>query len=388
MPLFPLAALLLLALAGYVEYRHHSKRLDTIAIRICVNGTRGKSSVTRLIAAGLRASGKLTFAKTTGTEALLIYPDGSEKPIKRRGKANIIEQIPVVRKAYDMGAQALVVECMALVPENQAVFETRLTRSTVSVITNVRLDHRDCMGNSLEETAAALSSTIPPNGILFLGPTEARAQLESVCAARKTRLIYVEPTPQDEIDAGRFGRLLFAENLALALAVCSFHGIARETAIQAMIESRSDPGVKPVYGFTLGGIEYRVVDALAANDSESTWKIWKQYGEIARKESNRAVVIANHRLDRPWRVSDMSTIIDLIKPDKVFFTGELSGLATRSLNRKIQAEAAGGYTPERVITRACEGIERGGKILIFLCGNVKGEGMALASWLESMENDV
>ena len=40
-----------------------------------MNGTRGKSSVTRLVAAGLREGGLKTFAKTTGTAPRVIDSD-------------------------------------------------------------------------------------------------------------------------------------------------------------------------------------------------------------------------------------------------------------------------------------------------------------------------
>ena len=48
--------------------------LGAVPIRIHVNGSRGKSSVTRLIAAGLRESGLRILAKTTGSRARLILP--------------------------------------------------------------------------------------------------------------------------------------------------------------------------------------------------------------------------------------------------------------------------------------------------------------------------
>ena len=62
----------------------HEKRLKRIPIRIHVNGTRGKSTVTRLIAASLRRVGIRTLAKTTGTIPRLILPDGKEETILRR----------------------------------------------------------------------------------------------------------------------------------------------------------------------------------------------------------------------------------------------------------------------------------------------------------------
>jgi UDP-N-acetylmuramyl tripeptide synthase len=54
---------------GVVEYRVHLANLRAIPIRVHVNGTRGKSSVARLIAAGLRAGDIRTVAKTTGSAA-------------------------------------------------------------------------------------------------------------------------------------------------------------------------------------------------------------------------------------------------------------------------------------------------------------------------------
>ena len=66
--------LLILFVAGFIEIYIHKLSLEKIPIRIHVNGTRGKSSVTRLIAAGLRAGGLNTFAKTTGTIPRIINP--------------------------------------------------------------------------------------------------------------------------------------------------------------------------------------------------------------------------------------------------------------------------------------------------------------------------
>ena len=70
---------LILLIAGYVEASNHRRIIAAIPLRIHVNGTRGKSSVTRLIAAGLRAGGLRTFAKTTGTAPRIINAERSEE---------------------------------------------------------------------------------------------------------------------------------------------------------------------------------------------------------------------------------------------------------------------------------------------------------------------
>ena len=46
----------------------------------------------------------------------MIVPSGKEYPVFRPSGANVIEQIRIVRAAASYTAEALVIECMALVP--------------------------------------------------------------------------------------------------------------------------------------------------------------------------------------------------------------------------------------------------------------------------------
>ena len=80
-----LAALLVL---GVTENMLHRRALERIPIRILVNGTRGKTTVTRTIAAALNAAGIRTYAKTTGSAARRIDPDG-KPPGQHHGTAPV-----------------------------------------------------------------------------------------------------------------------------------------------------------------------------------------------------------------------------------------------------------------------------------------------------------
>ena len=81
-----------------VTARRARKKLAHV---VHVNGTRGKSTVSRMIEAGLRAGGVAGFCKTTGTDAMIIDVMGREKAVRRRGKANIKEQIKILRQAAE-----------------------------------------------------------------------------------------------------------------------------------------------------------------------------------------------------------------------------------------------------------------------------------------------
>ena len=83
------------------EFTAHRRRVESLQWRIHVNGIRGKSTVTRIIAGMLREAGYVTIAKSTGTFAAVINRDGVDEPIDRRGPPTILEQIEVTRSVPD-----------------------------------------------------------------------------------------------------------------------------------------------------------------------------------------------------------------------------------------------------------------------------------------------
>lgn len=98
MPLLVLGILIILLVTfGIIEFQIHLQSLNNIPLRIHVNGTRGKSSVTRLIAAGLRAAGIKTYAKVTGTSPRVIDNRGIDRIIHRLRLPSIGEQVRLMR---------------------------------------------------------------------------------------------------------------------------------------------------------------------------------------------------------------------------------------------------------------------------------------------------
>ena len=80
--IFTIILLVLIVVLGLVEYRGHQKTIGRIPHRIHVNGTRGKSSVTRLITGGLQRGTMKVMGKTTGTMPCYLLPSGKQVRIE------------------------------------------------------------------------------------------------------------------------------------------------------------------------------------------------------------------------------------------------------------------------------------------------------------------
>ena len=365
---------------GVWESRRHARHLGRIPVRVHVNGTRGKSSVTRLIAAGLRASGRRTFAKTTGTTARMIRPDGSETDVYRIGRPNIIEQTRIVRRAVEEGAEALVVECMAVTPEVQPITELRLIQSTVGVLTNVRSDHLDVMGPTLNDVARALAQTIPIKQDLFTCERERIEILEAVARKRGTRVHVVDDSGVTESDLAGFSYVEHAENVALALAVCAHLSVERATALRGMHQARPDPGVLRRYTIVSGKKRIEFVNAFAANDPDSTRLIWRRLGLDRAEPGVRRIVLANCRADRLQRSGQIAKLVRYDLPaDHVVLSGEGTALVafqavSHGLDRKKLSDL-GGLTAEQVYERVLNLVEDRGVVVGI--GNIVGLGQEI-----------
>lgn len=171
-----------------MEYRVHVRRLNSIPIRVHVNGTREKSSVTRLIAGALREHGLKIFAKTTGTLPRVIMDDSREYPVYRPARANIIEQLRIVALAAGNEADAIVIECMAIQPHLQSLTELKFIRATHGVITNARAEHLDVMGPSERDVVLALSGSAPYKGKLFTAEQDYLDEFRTACEDRQSEL--------------------------------------------------------------------------------------------------------------------------------------------------------------------------------------------------------
>ena len=366
---------------GYliVEYQIHLRNLRKIPIRVQVNGTRGKSSVTRLIAAGLRAGGYRVVAKVTGTKPRFIVGDFEEYPVRRLGKANIIEELRIVRLARKYQAQALVIECMALVPEYQRTENRMLIRPTHGVITNVRADHLDVMGPTVMDVARALSNTIPLRGKFFTAERGKPLKILKRHLRPGVEMTLSDPATVTDHEITGFSYIEHKENVALALAVCESLGVERKTALNGMQRSLPDSGVMRIYRIIDRGKEMELVNTLAANDPDSINMLW----QMVQGRNPHRIVLVNCRRDRTDRSRQLAELIKDWNYDYAVITG---GLTRVFIHRAIQIgiskeklrDFGDEIEPAIVYQKVWDIIDR--SALIFATGNTVGYGEKLINY--------
>ena len=313
--------ILTLLVLGVIEYYNHTFVLSQLPIRIHVNGARGKSSVTRLIAAGLRGGGLKTIAKTTGSAPRIIDEFGKDLIIHRLRSASIGEQVKLLRSFAKKEPDAVVIECMAVQPQYQWVAEQKMIQSTVSVITNVRPDHLDEMGSTMEDIALSLSNTIPFNGTLVTAEKDVLEPLERVAISRNSDVQLVDSESISKKYMDKFPFLEHSENVALALQVCKDAGVSEESALSGMLKTNPDPGALVIWDLDFKGTLHYFVNAFAANDPKSTLQIWNM---LEHRIGDRSTCIfLNTRSDRRYRTKQLLNLVfNEIQPDLFIVRGD------------------------------------------------------------------
>ncbi|MGI5223526.1 poly-gamma-glutamate synthase PgsB [Actinoallomurus sp. CA-142502] len=362
------------------EQRRHTRNLERIPVRILVNGIRGKSSVTRLTAGALRGPGRTVVAKTTGSAARFIAPDAAEMPIPRRfGVVNVIEQLGVVRRAAELAATFLVAECMAVQPDLQELNQNRLIRSTIGIITNVRLDHVEEMGPGLEDIARSLSRSMPWGGVCFTTEREHFSVLALEAMRRNCTLIRVNPENVTDAEMRGFDWITFKDNVVLALAVARYLGVSRREALAGMYAAPPDPGVLRVERRQVGAAELQAVNLFAANDPQSTLMNIDRLNLAGRDVQ----VVINCRPDRMERNAQMGEIVAAIDPSQVYLIGSPTRSALRAISPSYRPRVVdlGGeeHTGPALLERI--GARLRPATTLLMIGNIHGRGEHLLSAL-------
>ena len=353
---------------GYIVFEHYyynylRKKIKKI---IHVNGIRGKSTTTRLIDAGLRGCGLKVASKTTGTLPIYINTKGEEIRINRLGPANIREQLKVLRRAVKDGCDYLVLECMAVNPELQDICEHKMLHSDVVVITNVRHDHLDVMGEDLISIAKSLANTVPSNGALVLGE-EIKDDLFCVFSDKANELntnVFKSSGEDTNYDFNTQ-----KENVNCAISVCKVLGLDEKLFIEGMKKYLPDPGAFSINKLSINDKLITFINGFSINDPDSILKI---YNDLNYNHEDITLVL-NERGDRFFRTKQHLEMIDKMKFKRVLICGE---------NNKYIYNKLKGKNIDCLIIKKIDDIDFNNNDIIFGIGNIKGFGFELIDYFK------
>lgn len=312
--------------ASYLKFKHQR---DKIQWRVHVNGIRGKSTVTRYTSAIFRVAGYHTFGKTTGSAARILRPNGEDYDFGRKGYPNANEQVKILKDFSRQKAEAIVMECMAVNPVYQEWLEEKVMRSHIGIITNVRYDHMDYMGETLEEIAESLSNTIPQNGVLItseINPSSLNV-LEKNARRKNSRIIVANRNAVNVQDLAGFSHFAIEENVAIGLEIARLFKVPRDKAIKAMQQAVSDPGAFSIEFMSFHQTKLAWANLFAVNDRESfvdlCQRLFKLYPD------HRRIVILNNRHDRPTRVELFATLAQDLQFERIVTFGDYESVVNK-----------------------------------------------------------
>lgn len=307
MILTPLLIMILLFILEGCLVRRYRRQIPLV---IHVNGTRGKSTIVRMLDEVFRACGYKTVSKVTGTVAAWRNVRGVEQMI-RRTQPNVREQKRILKQAAREGAEVLIVECMALSPDMQRYSET-LLQADWAVISNVKSDHLEVMGSR----RAAIAETM-------------------LAMARRDQPILVGDSFLIEEFGTRYPRMILAgEHKAIAREFRNNTDIVKELAEQlqlhrgachaALERYRPDPGAFRILYYK----KNRIHAAFSANDLESTTELYRTY-----RRGGDNLFWFNDRPDRPLRSRMFLKWMSACRPSHIILSGGRYGLNRRRLRR-------------------------------------------------------
>ena len=267
---------------------------NSLDYRILVTGTRGKSGTVRLVHAVLSGSHRV-YSKISGAAARELRVDGGEIPTPRAGSTSVCELPQSMRRAAKDQASVGVFECMAVTPSLINLVQRVHIQAHMVIIPTIRLDHLEEEGLNEFEIGKNIFDAVDHAEVLVTGVEQPDIldYYRQECEARGIELITVTPDSTTPRVIGHH-----PTNIALALRVAEYMGVAREEAIARLQMTTFEPRALDFQRIDRGnGRSMSLVDLGSANDPESAWEA---FNAIAM-DSQVVVPLMVNRWERPLR---------------------------------------------------------------------------------------
>ncbi len=366
------------------------KKVRPIPLRICVTGTRGKSSVARLIAACLKEAGFTVLARTTGSKPVIIFPDGEEREIHRRGSPSILEGKRLLKFGAELKVDALVSELMSIHPECSFFESVQMHNPHILVVTNVRLDHIAQMGSTRQDIARCFASSFPENGIVFVLKEEFYSVFEKSAQGLNTRIVKVDRNFLHGYSGSYAERLHheFEENIRIVFAMAEHLKIDKEIVLRGLKKVQPDFGSFKMWTVDVGMPSQRwiLVNGFAANDPDSTRRVLSRLVKKDFLKEKNVVGLLNLRRDRGDRtIQWLKSLGENTFPEfrKIFLIGEHASAFKKRLKRLAGMETfvLKSRPPKGILEEISKSV--GAETVLVGMGNMGGAGREL---IEEWEN--
>jgi poly-gamma-glutamate synthase PgsB/CapB len=376
-----LLLILILLLTGFlvIESVIHGRNLKKIPLRITVSGTRGKTSVARTLASVFRSAGYRVMAKTTGSEAMYILPDGSEKPVERWGLVTILEQKKLIRKAIREGAECLVAEVMSIRPENHSVETQKLLKPHLTILTNFSPDHLDVVSGRREDIIRLYANDVYPASRVMIHQDESDQDLLDLITVNKGYPVVAAAGLHRSLNLPMEVYHNHQDiNLDLVIRTSQLFDIKENDVFNGIMGSKLDIGRAQVFCVEQAAKRIHFASVFAANDPESTVNLIKKITERFDAGKNAVAGLLTLRSDRGERSRQW---LDYLRsPDAISFSHLfITGSHTAAFCRKIKyCMAIPGNNPATITRFIINRIEPG--TIVFGMGNIVGSGRALVEY--------
>jgi hypothetical protein len=233
------------------------------------------------------------------------------------------------------------------------------------------------MGETETEIASVLRLDVPSTASVYV-PEEFRYLLDLPSPGVKSvRISSVRTGCSDPLRAALKERQMteFTENLDLVASVVRDLGVPDDIASRGIENAHHDIGKFRVWSYRIGGKRIFLVNAFAANDPDSTMRIYEKARQSLAAAPALFTGLLNLRYDRPDRTVQWIEALQE-KASSHFKNLYVVGGHSHVVRRKVKSASILPYSsPDEITNVIAESMEEDG--ILFGFGNIGGAGRAL-----------
>ncbi len=326
------------SLTSIQRNRLYGTILPKVPVRVSVTGTRGKSSQVHIIAKLIARRDLWTLAKITGDVPFFFDNDTIYKIIRKDGHPVLMDETAYLTDICNNDSghypDAVVLENQAIKPYTMFTFHKLYCKPGYIVVTNIRRDHGDFMGNTRDEVAHAIGKGFAEANTVISGETDKGVNdILKFYAEKMGAAFIVAPVPPERRNIPGVENIYAAK----ALLDCLDNDFNNFGNLK-MTNNEVDDIVtvlEDTFSLQLSPMGIEWFDGAKLNDIDSS-KIVFDYLQLKYPE-RRFTLLAYFRRDRPARTISFLTffneMLDYDKIDRVYLAGPGSRYVYKRIDR-------------------------------------------------------